>query len=218
MFLPYFAAQLSNLRTATDLISFVHYELLSCDHNGLHYAIEDHDITLSIPKGAVAEGEKVHFAVGAAMYGPFKFPDNTQLVSPIIWLHLLEENTKLNKRFQLIVPHCYYSKSVASPDQISFATADDRLLRDITNNDSRPHYLLKLLKAGKNCYINCAYGVILTDMWNQMFCIVKHTSKYGHWCQDISFLLARVDLQLSSTMKEFHFYGLFDLATHRKVY
>ena len=201
------------MRTTTDLISFLHFELLNCDHSGLHYAAEDHDITLNIPKGAVAEGEKVHFEVGVAMYGPFKFPDNTQLVSPIIWIHLLEENTKLKKNFQLIVPHCY-CRLVAQPDQISFATADDKPL---TNRDGCPHYLLKLWKADTNCYINCAYGVIRTDIRNQMFCIVKHTGKYGHWCQDISFSLARVDLQLSSTTKEFHFYGLFDLATHRKV-
>ena len=175
--------------------------------------IADHDITLRIPEGAVAVGEKVHFEVGVAMYSPLYLPGNTQPISPILWLHLLEEDIKLNKDFELILPHCY-TGLVTPPDLISFAIADHRSLKDITSDkDGQPCYLLKLWETG---IIDQMYGAIQIDLFNHIFCIVKHT-KYGNWCQDISFSLARVDLPPSSTVQEFHFYGLFDLATHRKV-
>ena len=45
----------------------------------------DHDFTLRIPKGAVAEGEMVHFEIAVAMYGPFNLPEGTKLISSILW-------------------------------------------------------------------------------------------------------------------------------------
>ena len=79
--------------------------MLEIDCDGREYTNIDHDITLRIPEGAVAEGEKVHFEVGVAMYGPFIFPENTQPISPILWLCLLEEDVELKKPFQVILPH-----------------------------------------------------------------------------------------------------------------
>ena len=86
-------------------VPFLDHQILEIDYNGREYTNVDHDITLRIPKGAVAEGEKVHFEVGVAMYGPFIFPKNTQPISPILWLCLLEEDTELKKPFQVILPH-----------------------------------------------------------------------------------------------------------------
>ena len=64
--------------------------MLECDFNGREYTNVDHDFTLRIPKGAVAEGEKVHFEIAVAMCGPFNFPEGTKVISPILWLCLLE--------------------------------------------------------------------------------------------------------------------------------
>lgn len=36
-------------------IPFTHHHILQCDHTGLKYTFEDHDITLIIPEGAVAK-------------------------------------------------------------------------------------------------------------------------------------------------------------------
>ena len=79
--------------------------MLECDCDGREYTNVDHDITLRVPEGAVAEGEKVHFEVGVTMYGPFIFPENTQPISPILWLCLLEEHAQLRKPFQIVLPH-----------------------------------------------------------------------------------------------------------------
>ena len=60
-------------------VPFLDHQMLEIDCAGQEYTnnIIDHDITLKIPEGAVAKGEKIHFEVGVAMYGPFIFPENT---------------------------------------------------------------------------------------------------------------------------------------------
>ena len=102
--------------------------MLECNCNGREYTNVDHDITLRIPKGAVAEGEKVHFEVGVAMYGPFIFPENTQPISPILWLCLSEGNAELKKPFQIVLPHYLtrLSKERIQYHQVGFAKADHR--------------------------------------------------------------------------------------------
>ena len=86
-------------------IPFMLHTILECDHNGLEYTLEDHDITLKIPEGAVAMNQTIHIEIGVTMFGQFIFPKDAQPISPIVWLCLLEENTKLIKPFQLILPH-----------------------------------------------------------------------------------------------------------------
>ena len=69
---------------------------------------------------------KVHFEVGVAMYGPFIFPENTQPISPILWLCLLEEDVELKKPFQVILPHYLtgLSKERIQNHQVGFAKAN----------------------------------------------------------------------------------------------
>ncbi|MCG8625377.1 MAG: hypothetical protein MJE68_25695, partial [Proteobacteria bacterium] len=74
--------------------------------NGREYTNVDHDITLRIPKGAIAEEEKVHFEIAVAMYGPLNFQEGTKLISPILWLCLLEEGATLRKPVEVVLPHC----------------------------------------------------------------------------------------------------------------
>ena len=106
-------------------VPFLYHHLLECDSAGREWTNVDHDITVRIPEGAVAEGEKIHFEVGVAMYGPFIFPDNTQPISPILWLCLLEENVQLKKPFQIVLPHYLtgLSKDRVQHHHIRFAKA-----------------------------------------------------------------------------------------------
>ena len=206
-------------------LNFIHHEQLECDHNGCNYTIEGHDITVRIPEGAVAEGEKIHFEVGVAMYGPFIFPDNTQPISPILWLRQLEGGTQLKRCYQLVLPHCY--KGLASiiyhgpgHNKIFFATSDHSSSRHIST-DGNVELLYSLIEWENDIDfdIDDNYGTFESYICNHIFCIVKrsHTQSY-EWYRDVGFSLVRVDLQPSQTVQEFHFYGLFDLATHKKVY
>ena len=72
---------------------------------GKKYTSEDHDITLIIPEGAVAEDQTIHVEFNVTMYGRFILPENTQAISPVVWLCILEEDVKLKKPFRLILPH-----------------------------------------------------------------------------------------------------------------
>ena len=59
-----------------------------CDHNGGIITSEHDDLKLTIPKGAIKEGDEVTFSVASDLYGPFVLPSNrqTDLVSPYYWI------------------------------------------------------------------------------------------------------------------------------------
>ena len=108
-------------------VPFLHHIVLECDYHGLEYTNKDHDISLKIPKGVVPVNERIHLEIAVAMYGPFKFPENTQPISPIIWL-CFEEKVVLNNQFQVIFPHFLLglTKEKAKYHQITFAKANHR--------------------------------------------------------------------------------------------
>ena len=43
-------------------VPFLDHQILEIDFSSQRYTLDGHDITLRIPEGAVAEGEKIHFA------------------------------------------------------------------------------------------------------------------------------------------------------------
>ena len=189
---------------------------LECDYGGIDYIIEGHDISLKIPKQAVPEGKKIHFEVGVAVHGPFKFPKGTQPVSPILWLRKLEDDIILKQCCQLTLPHCY----TGSANKIYIAIADHSSPRDITTDvDGQICCLLEEYEMdAESCVDGNRYRMIELCMFNHIFCILKDDFiKSEDWCRDISFTLVQVDLQPSNSVQEFHFYGIFDLATYRKV-
>ena len=78
---------------------------------------------MRFPIGAVPEGKKIQFEIGIAMYGPFKFVDDIRPISPILWICPLDEVTKLNKPFQLVLPH-FLSGNKVQDHQVGFAKAN----------------------------------------------------------------------------------------------
>ena len=54
-------------------IPFMHHCILKCDYHGLEYTFDDHDITLNVPEGAVAENEIIHIEIDTTIYGPLWF-------------------------------------------------------------------------------------------------------------------------------------------------
>ena len=82
-------------------IPFLHHTALECDQE---YTIQNHDITLRIPEGAVPLGKKIQLEAAVAMYGPFKFEKEPELISPTLWL-CFKEGVTLNKPIHVILPH-----------------------------------------------------------------------------------------------------------------
>lgn len=108
-------------------VPFLHHQILEFSYNGMEHTIQDHDITIRIPEGAVDDGILLHLEVGVAAYGPFIFPENTLPISPITWLCLMEGDAKkLKKPFHLILPHFLteLSKERLYHHEVGFAKAD----------------------------------------------------------------------------------------------
>ena len=102
----------------------------------MEHTIEEHDITLRVPEGAVPKGENVHIEIGVAMYGPFSFPVNTRPISPILWLCFMEENTAIKKDFQIVLPHFLTGLSTERLHyhQVGFAKAGHNQAKIRRNN------------------------------------------------------------------------------------
>ena len=100
--------------------------VITITDEGKEYTINDHDISVRFPFGAVAKGQTLQIKIGIAMYGPFKSTshDHFQPISPIVWLCPLDEKaSKLNKPFQLILPH-FLSGDKVHNHQVGFAKAN----------------------------------------------------------------------------------------------
>ena len=198
-------------------VPFLDHQMLEIDCNGREYTNVDHDITLRIPEGAVAEGEKVHFEVAVAMYGPFKFPEGTKLISPILWLCLLEEAAILREPLEIILPH-YLSRS-GDTDQygISFLKANHS---DYEMNDSSQIlYNFRSLVADNDIVLifreSQGYGVTLTDHFCY-FCLVAQDTQLI--TENTNYCLARAHIPSSlESCQKVVFCALYHLPTCIKV-
>ena len=59
-----------------------------CDHSGGVVTSEHGDLRLTIPKGAIKDGDVVTFSIASDLYGPFVLPSKCQadLASPYYWI------------------------------------------------------------------------------------------------------------------------------------
>ena len=190
--------------------------MLGCGYNGMEYVIEDHDITLRIPEGAVAEGEKIHFEIAVTMYGPFNFSVNTQPISPIVWLCLLEEYAELKKPFVLIVPHFlteltierlhYHQVRFAKAKHSSYTLRDDQIMYNFNSCE------IPALFASNGCK---SYGILKSNHCC-FYCLeAKKTEKLA---TDAGYCLVRIESSLSSNMRSLvYFIAIFFLDTCIKV-
>ena len=182
--------------------------MLECDYNGKEYAINGHDITVTIPKGAVSKGETLHFEVGVAMYGPFNFPKLIRPVSPILWLRFIEK--KISLTVEITLPHCFVglTRDMINHQKLSFVKAD---LEDIKMNQLC--YTFYLHTVGAHFLQFKMYGVLETNQ-SGLFCITHLKTSD---CSNVNYCLACINLPPSPPVHEFNFYVLYNLSTHKKV-
>ena len=183
--------------------------MLECDCSGHEYTNVDHDITLRIPEGAVAEGEKIHFEVAVTMYGPFIFPENTQPISPILWLCLLEEDAKLRKPLEIVLPH--FLTGNIHQYNISFMKANHN---DYKMNDScQMFYNFKLLFSDTALVYreSQGYGVTITD--HLCYLCLAAQQNIEKIKENANYCLARVELQNFRSLQEITFCACYFLPT-----
>ena len=77
---------------------------LEFDSSGADFVGFD-EIRIQIPPHAIPNGSTGRLEVGVCLYGPFKFEKNYRPISPILWLCLQGENTRLDKPVSITLPH-----------------------------------------------------------------------------------------------------------------
>ena len=198
----------------TARVPFLHHHLMVCNSKAQSYTIDGHDITIRIPEGAVAEEETVHFEIGVAMYGPFNLPQNTQPISPFIWVCLLEKDVELKKPFQLIVPHfltqlpeerlVYHDVRFAKAhhDQLSLENKSDYTFCDC---DAKPLFTSVGYRS---------YGVLITNHFC-FYCL--EANQTAELAVDAGYGLVRIETPLSPNSNVVHFSAIYLLDTCLKV-
>jgi hypothetical protein len=116
--------------------------IIEFDDSGGEYNNIDHDITLSVPEGAIPRGEIVHMEVAVALYGPFHFSGGKRPISPILWL-CPQENVALIKPIRIVLPHMLVN--LTQEDVINFGIelekADHR--EYITTLEGKRQYIFR---------------------------------------------------------------------------
>lgn len=68
------------------------------------FSLKEHNVTVAVPSGAVTKPTEVQ--MGVLLSGPFKFPSNSTLVSPILWLGVRSKKTmKFSRAIEASLPH-----------------------------------------------------------------------------------------------------------------
>ena len=174
----------------------------------------DHDITLRIPEGAVAEGEKIHFEMGVAMCGPFIYTENTQPISPIVWVCLLGDDIQLKNPFQVVIPHYLtgLSPERIHHHQVRFAKANHN---DYTFVDNQMIYKFRTCERkpllASTEYRN--YGILMSKHCC-FYCLeAKVTPELA---MDAGYCLVRIE-RLVSSINEIYFLIIYFLDSCLKV-
>ena len=188
---------------------------MEVDCNGQVYTNEDHDITLRIPEGAVAEGEKVHFEIAVTMYGPFEFPENSKLISPILWLCLLEKDAKLKKPLEIVLPHCLTGNIQEYGIGFMKANHDHEM-----NGNCQTLYTFRPLDPLHNttvlvCRESQGYGTTLTNHLCY-FCLVA-TENAPKITENTNYCLTRVESHITGSRWEIAFCASYYLPTCTEV-
>ena len=200
-------------------VQFSYHNILECNYNGLEHTIEDHDITLRIPKGAVVEGKKIHFEIAVAMHGPFVFIEGTQPISPFLWLCLMEEDYTFTKPFQVILPHYLtgLNKERMQCHNISFAKASHNDYV-ITNNNQMVFKLQRCdIKPAFASNGYRSYGVLVANHCC-FYCLVAEPLVTREQAADAGYFLLRIEYVIPHLNRmEVYFCATFFLETCLKV-
>ena len=92
--------------SSNDFVFLGSTQILVCDAKGGRYNIPDHGISLRIPPEALRDCNSVELEVGVAIHGNFRFPNNLQPISAILWLAVRDKpEFVFLKPIEICLPH-----------------------------------------------------------------------------------------------------------------
>ena len=206
--------QLSSEAEKKAKVPFLKSVFLECDSGGKEHTFEDHKVTFRIPKGTVAKGEKVKLEIGVTICGPFNFPEDTQPISPIVWLNMVEGNCATRITFQIILPHFltrlsleelhYHQIELSSTDcdNCSYNKGQMNYGYAFIHCDTQPHF-------SANGILSCE-GLTLTHH-GCFYCILAKETR--ELIRDADYCLARIEKYLSPERSEVYFAAIYCLKT-----
>ena len=106
--LPHYPSGLSVTSPVLLEMSFVDpIERVTFDSNGGHYINQDHGVGLTVPMGAIPEGERVTIEIGVSLTCPVSFPSETRPVSAIVSMCVVDHpNYSFKKPVEVRLTHC----------------------------------------------------------------------------------------------------------------
>ena len=105
------------------------------DHHGGELIIQEHDVTIDVPELAVFEGVKVEIQAAASLTGPYRLPDDCNLVSVFVWIGA---NYRFKRPVKITVPHFAYIEGL--DHHIVILTANEK---DIVHKEDG-NYVLQM--------------------------------------------------------------------------
>ena len=169
----------------SEIVSFIDPpEVVMFNSTGGVYRNLLHGIKLIVPEGAVRDGKFLHLQVGLALYGPFVWPKNSSIVSPIVGLCMVQpgnEVIELQKPVEIRIPH--YSE-VQDYQNLTFLKANHS--SDIVTIDGKPKFSLKpfQIQETNGERIHFEPGSAFGTLHTKHFCYLCIAKKYTQNCTE----------------------------------
>jgi len=175
-----------------DIISWIGgVETQLFDENGGLLHSFNHEVTVTVPAGAIPKGEKGELKFAATLCAPVKFAPNIQPVSAIVWLCM---NVELLKPITLCLPHfvCIENKSHVNSlffARMTHASTSEGYMNVIDSGEFKVGEKFGIMEVDRSCYcciVNSATGP--TDFPENVYKIItmKHIIPVqDHWKSDV---------------------------------
>jgi hypothetical protein len=163
--------------------------VLKYDGEEFGYHSDEHNFTVTIPKGALKKKGTVEVQIGLAIHGPFTFPERSQNVSPILWLCSIPE-TKFRKPVQIELPHCICTDAYPGSQKrrkadsgltLRFASAN--LKSGSSNKSGKRNFEFNFTEGEE--VLSGMYGTLLTKHLSPM-CVVASSGKISELPREIA--------------------------------
>ncbi len=149
---------------------------IPCDSNGGEYMSEAHDFKIVIPKGAIKKRLTVELQIGVTLQGPFQIPQDTSIISPIVWVGI-RPATKLRKQIEIKLPHFLDTANGMRKNEV-FLRASDKVNTNSKTRHSAKKYTFKEIVDGQG-FLQDGHGVVLAKHCG-FFCIAASKLSNQH--------------------------------------
>ena len=144
-------------RVPPPAVSFLVQKVIPCTSKGVDFNFEQYDIALHVPEGAVAQGEQVDIQLGVVSHARFSYPDDTKIVSPVVWLCTKQDQSFL-KPVEVTVAHFYDASSDEARQKLCFLKGQH--LPSVLSGSGKKHY--RLVQAEGKATFHEDYGSLST--------------------------------------------------------